>query len=359
VLIVERDATYAQASTSLSAASVRQQFSTPVNIAISRFGVEMIRRFPEWVGEDAPDLAFREHGYLICTGTGGDLAMSGRAELQTAHGAATEVLKSDALATRFPWLETGDLAGATFGARDEGWFDAAGLMQGFLRAARRDGAARIEAEVVDFERTGDRISGVVLGDGRRIACGAVVNAAGTRAADVAARAGVSLPVEPRKRHCFVFSCPDAIPGAMPLVTDASGIWVRPEGARFLCGAAADPDERVDVEDFRTDHDVWDTILWPALAHRIPQFERARVEGWWTGHYAMNMLDRNAIVGVHPACPNLYLANGFSGHGLQQAPAVGRGVAELIVHGRYTTLDLSALGPERLVTGTPLREAAII
>lgn len=357
VLIVERDPSYATASTSLSAASIRQQFSTPVNVAISRFGVEFIRDFPARTG--GPDLALRENGYLVCASAKGRAALEAMVATQHAEGAATRLLPRGALAERFPWLQSDDLALASFGETGEGWFDATGLRQGLLSGARAAGAGYLAGEVTGFETEGPRITAVRLAGGGRIACGAVVNAAGPRAARVAAMAGLCLPVEPRKRHCFVVSCPEAVPAGMPLVTCPSGLWVRPEGAHVLCGAASDPDGPCDPEDFGTDHGVWEDFLWPALAHRVPQFERARVETWWTGHYAMNTLDANALLGPHPDRPNLYLANGFSGHGLQQAPAVGRGIAELIRFGGYRSLDLSPLSAERLVTGRALGEAAVI
>lgn len=357
VLVLERDPSYARASTTRSAASIRQQFSTPVNIALSRFGVGFIRDFPELTG--GADLGLRENGYLICASAAGRDALAGMVAVQAGEGAGTALLDAGDLAARFPWLNAGDLACASLGMRDEGWFDAEGLMRGLLRAAGRAGAVREGATVAGLDRAGERVTGLRLADGRRIRCGAVVNAAGTRAAEIAAMAGIVLPVAAHKRHCFLVSCPEPVPQDMPLVTDPSGLWVRPEGRGVLTGAASEPDEPCDPDDFETDHARWEAFLWPALAHRIPQFERARVEGWWTGHYAMNALDHNAIVGLHPACANLYLANGFSGHGLQQAPGVGRGIAELILHGDYRSLDLTPLSPGRLVSGSPIREAAVI
>ena len=357
VLVLERDPSYARAATTLSAASIRQQFSTPVNIALSRFGIGFIRAFPALTG--GPDLGLRENGYLICASAAGRDALSGMVEVQAREGAGTVLLAPEALAARFAWLRTDDLAAASLGTRDEGWFDAEAMMRGLLGAAEAAGAVRAAGSVTGLARDRDRVTGLQLADGRAIRCGAVVNAAGTRAAQIAAMAGIDLPVAPHKRHVFLVGCPDPVPPDMPLVTDPSGLWARPEGRGVLTGVACAPDIPCDPEDFETDHARWEEVLWPALAHRIPQFERARVEGWWTGHYAMNALDHNALVGLHPACANLYLANGFSGHGLQQAPGVGRAVAELILHGEFRSLDLSALSPARLLTGAALREWAVI
>jgi len=362
-LVVERDPSYARSSTMLSSASIRQQFSTPVNVQISQFGVAFLREAQAWLGGDVPDLGFRENGYLILASAEGAETLAGMVDLQRGLGADTVLLEPRDIARRFPYLQVGDVAAGALGLSGEGWFDAAGLLQGFLRAARAQGTEVVSDEVTGIDIADDgaprRVRGVRLASGHTVECRHLVNAAGPRAARIAVMAGLALPVEPRKRHSFVFSCPDPVPGAMPLVADMSGIYVRPEGALFLTGAASDPDPAADPDDFETDHALWEETIWPALAHRVPQFERARVETWWTGHYAFNTLDQNAVIGPLPSLPNFHFANGFSGHGLQQAPAVGRGLAELIREGKYRSLDLSPLSPMRLLTNIALRESAVI
>jgi glycine/D-amino acid oxidase-like deaminating enzyme len=165
-------------------------------------------------------------------------------------------------------------------------------------------------------------------------------------------------VRARRRCVFAFTCPTAVANC-PLVVDPSGVWFRPEGSRFICGIApAVPDDADDLP-LEVDHALFDSRIWPALAARVPAFEAVRVRSSWAGYYEYNTFDQNGIVGPHPQIANLLLANGFSGHGLQQAPAVGRGVAELIVHGGYRTLDLAALAFERIAAGRPLRELAVI
>ncbi|MGF1503275.1 MAG: NAD(P)/FAD-dependent oxidoreductase [Paracoccaceae bacterium] len=359
IALIERDPTLRTASTSLSAASIRQQFGTAINIRISQFSLSVIRNFGDWIGEPEIDLGLREHGYLICAPTGRGNALSATVALQRAEGAETMLLSPDEIADRFPYVRVDDLAGASWGASGEGWFDGIGLRDGFMRAARRAGAELVAGEVAGLETEGGRVTAVTLSDGARLACGAAVNAAGAPAAAIARMAGIDLPVEPRKRHVFVISCAEPIPAPMPLVTDATGVWVRPEGHRFLCGAASDPDRPAAPDDFETDHARFEGFVWPALAARIPQFERVRVEAFWTGHYAWNRLDQNAIIGPHPDCENLFFANGFSGHGLQQAPAVGRGIAEWITEGRPISLDLTPLGWHRVLEDRPLVENAVI
>jgi glycine/D-amino acid oxidase-like deaminating enzyme len=360
VVVIERDPTYARASSALSASSIRQQFSTPINVAIGRFGVEFLRRAGEFleVGGDRPDVGLVEPGYLFLATARGLVALEASHAVQRAHGADVALVDRDALHARFPWLATGDLAAASLGLSGEGWFDGYTLLQALRRKARALGARYVVAAATGFEESGHRIAAVRLDDGSAIPCSVAVNAAGPWARGVADWAGVDLPVHARRRCVFAFTCPTPIERC-PLVVDVSGVWFRPEGHGFICGAA--PDERYDADDLPldVDHALFEARIWPALAARVPAFEAARVGSSWAGYYELNTFDQNGIVGPHPLVTNFVLANGFSGHGLQQAPAVGRAVAELIVHGVYRTLDLGALGFERIAAGRPLRELAVI
>ena len=364
VLVVERDSSYEFSSTALSTSAIRQQYSNPVNIRISQFGVAFIRGFrdrmrPYYPGEAVPDLGFREYGYLYCTSPEGADAARERVALQRAHGAHTVFLAPGPLKERFPWLNVDDLGGGSWGAKGEGWFDSVGLMNGLRRAARQNGVEYIDNQVTGLTREQDRIASARLKTGETVSCGILVNAAGPRAAIVAGMAGLRIPVEPRKRHSFVFASRTPIAGRMPNVIDMSGTFVRPEQNLFLTGNTPTPDGPADTEDFDTKHDEFEEHIWPALYNRIPQFDALRIRQFWTGHYAYNTLDHNAIIGRHSQVDNFIFANGFSGHGLQQSPAVGRGVAELIVHGGYRTLDLSPLGFERTVRNAPFLEEAVI
>lgn len=360
VLIVERDPTYAAAATTRSWGGLRQQFSTPENIRMSQFGVDFVRRAPELLAVDgeAPDLAFRERGYLFLADAAGRSALERRIALQRRLGATVECLTPEALAARFPWLDTDGVAAAGFGPVDEGWIDPNALLQGLRRKALAQGAEQVTDTVVGVRRRRNRVGGVVLRDRGEIACAVLVNAAGPQAGALAALAGAALPVRPRKRTTVVFDCRTRIPD-MPLTVDVGGVAVRPEGAQFIAIVSPPPAEDRDAEDLEPDYALFESTIWPALARRIPAFAAIKPTGAWAGLYDFNTFDRNAILGWHPECRNLMLCNGFSGHGLQQAPAAGRAVAELIVHGAFRSLDLSALSYERIAAGQPLSERNVV
>lgn len=364
VLVVERDSSYEFSSTALSTSAIRQQYSNPINVKISQFGIEIIRSFPELMqpyfpNEPAPGLGFREHGYLYCCSPEGVDAAKARVDLQRSHGAGTIFLEPGALKERFPWINVDDLGGGSWGSRDEGWFDSMGLLNGFRRAARANGIEYIDNAVTGLDLDNDRVVAVRLATGETVSCGTLVNAAGPRAQQIAAMAGLSIPVRPYKRYSFVFASANPIPGRMPNVIDLSGTFVRPEGELFLTGNTPQDDGPADYDDFEMHHEEFDDYIWPALYHRIPSFDALRVQTSWVGHYEYNMLDHNGIIGFHPRVTNFMFANGFSGHGLQQSPATGRGVSELIVHGAFQTLDLSPFCYERIERNEPFLEEAVI
>ena len=239
-------------------------------------------------------------------------------------------------------------------------------MSGFRNKARALGAEVISDEVTAIGRTGDAVTSVTLKSGATIQAGTVVNASGPRAALTARMAGLDIPVEPRKRTLFVFDCAKTPEGSatvnqghLPLMIDPSGVFCRPEGRFFLTGAVPIEDPAVDWDDFDPRYEEFEDIIWPALANRAQQFEAIKVVNQWAGHYDFNTLDHNLIVGRHPQVRNFVFANGFSGHGLQQGPAAGRAVSELIIYGGYRTLDMSEVGYERIVENRPFLEKAVI
>ncbi len=370
VLVVERDPSYATASTSLSAASIRTQFSNAINVKISQFGSDFIRDFSTTMqvpGAPAPDLNFHSGGYLFLANTAGqEQVLRENHAVQRACGADVVLWDREALAGAFPHLAVGDIRLASYGQSGEGWFSNTGLMNGFRAKARAQGAEYVTDEVVAIGRDGARVATVTLKSGAVVRAGTVVNASGARAALTARMAGLHVPVEPRKRTIFVIDCATTPEGSakvnrghLPLMIDPSGVWCRPEGRYFLTGAAPTRDPCVDWDDFEPRHEEFDEIVWPVLAARSPGFEAIKVVNQWAGHYDFNTLDHNLIVGRHPEVRNFIFANGFSGHGLQQGPAAGRGVSEIILYDGYRTLDLAEVGYERVVANRPFLEKAVI
>lgn len=360
VTVVERDFSYTQASSALSASSIRQQFSTAINIEMSLYGIAFFRSLGETlrVGGNVPDIGLVEPGYLYLASPAGVEVLRENHAMQKAHAVDVALMTPTELKARFPWISTEGVALASLGLTGEGWYDGYSLLQAFRKKAASQGVRYVQAHATGLQRNGRSVTGVQLGSGETLQADIVVNAAGAWAAKVAEWAGIDLPVRGRRRSVFSFSCPHTLPGC-PLVIDTSGIWLRPEGRQFICGFAPPEDQDPDDMPLDVEYDAFDGFIWPALAERVPAFEAIRMTGAWAGYYEMNVFDHNAILGLHPGCDNLYFANGFSGHGLQQCPAAGRGVAELIRFGAYRSLDLSALSFMRVLDNEPMLEKNVI
>ena len=366
VTVLERDPSYARASSALSASSIRQQFSQPVNIALSQWSLEFLRRAGEElaVDGDAPALGLVEPGYLYLATAAGVAGMQAQHAVQRQTGADVVLLEPRQLHQRFPWLQVDDLALASLGLSGEGWFDGPALHQAFRRKAIACGARFVQAEAIGFDTAADVVQAVHCADGQRWPADAAVLAAGAWSAPLAAALGMALPVSAKKRDVFVLDTAARLPGC-PLVIDPTGLWFRPDGAggrRFLAGAPprqpwpGDPDEP-SLDDI--DHALFDDVIWPGLAARVPAFEALRVQSAWAGYYEMNNFDHNGLAGALPPWRNAFTACGFSGHGMQQSPAVGCALAALVAGGSSSAPSLHALSPQRLLDGRALVEANII
>jgi FAD-dependent oxidoreductase domain-containing protein 1 len=355
VVVIERDPTYARASSALSASSIRQQFSTPLNIHLSRYGIGFLRQASKLLDVD---LGLKEPGYLFLASDAGEAVLRANHAVQKGEGCAVELLDPVALRSRFPWISDEGVRLASHGVANEGWFDGPALMQAFRRKARELGVQYVADEVVKLSP-----NAVTLRSGATIEAGTIVLAAGPWSGEVAATAGIALPVEPRRRSVFVFDYQKEQgrepPGLMPLTIDPSGTWCRPEGRFYIGGTTPAEGNDPPTAPLEVQHQEWDDMVWPAIANRVPAFEAAKVVNSWAGYYEYNTFDQNGIVGRHPEIDSLIFATGFSGHGIQQSPAVGRAVAELIVHGSYRTLDLSPFGYERISAGRPIRELNVV
>ncbi|MFD1697126.1 NAD(P)/FAD-dependent oxidoreductase [Roseibium aestuarii] len=363
ILVIEADPTYQVCASARSAASIRQQFSSAVNIEISLHGIAFMRDAANLLSVDgeAPLIELKEGGYLfLATPDKLDILRENHA-LQTRLGADIAWYSAPQLASKYPWLETGDLAAGCHGTTGEGWFDGYGLMQGFRRKARSLGVDYVSARAETIRRDGEGWL-VTLSTGESVSAGTLVNCAGASGgAELCAQIGLDVPIRRRKRCVFTFECRAPLDD-FPMLIDTTGAYARPEGpSGFICGIAPDDANDPDVapDDFEVDWALFEETLWPTLAGRVPAFESLRPGRAWAGQYDMNLFDHNAFVGSVPGQENLFMALGFSGHGLQQSPAIGRGLSELVMTGGYETLDLSPLRVERLAENIPLIERNVV
>ena len=355
--LFEQDMSFKQACTSLSWGGIRQQFSTPENIRLSQFGLALIRNLKDEFGPEA-DIGFKEQGYLVLATEGSVAVLEENQKLQRSMGADTEIYRGADMARRFPWINFDGIAAASFGPRNEGWFDPYSLMSIVRKAALARDVTLVQQAVAGIGRNGKITS--VSTAGETFTVGALVNAAGASAGAVAGFAGIELPVSPAKRFVYVIDCPGASEAMRkgPLTFDVTGEYFRPEGRNFIWGFTPNDDEEPKVKDWEMDESWFENRIWPALASRVPAFEAVKMIGGWIGHYDYNWFDHNGIIGRHPDIENFYFANGFSGHGIQQGPATGNAIAELICFGGYRTIDLARLGYERLQRKEPLFEKNI-
>ena len=362
ILVIDRDPTYEFASTSHTNSCIRQQFSNEINIRISQFGAEFIKNFRSFMGNDpdVPDVLLQNYGYMYLADNE-DFAnvLRENQKLQQSLGAGTRIMTADEIAEEYPFYNLDGIILGSINTKDEGYFDGNTLFDWWKRKARQNGVEYLHGEVVSIQTSSHQVNSVTLASGEVISAGKFINASGPRGAKTAAMAGVELPIEPRRRYTFIFDAAEKLSRDLPLTIDPSGVHMRTDGQYYLCGSPPDVDPAVDFDDFYLDHAIWEDKLWPALANRVPSFERIKVINSWAGHYAYNTLDQNAIIGAHDQLENFIFLNGFSGHGFQQSPAMGRGVSELVTYGEFRSIDLRPLGYERIRDKTPFIERAVI
>ena len=363
VCIIERDPTYEFASTSRSNSCIRQQYSNELNVKISQYGAQFIRNFGSFIKDsEAPKIVFQDFGYMYFSDTRETKEVFKKnQEMQTSLGAKTRLMTPSEISFEYPFYNVKDIIVGSHNTLDEGYFDGATIFSWWLKKNKELGVSYLSDEVIsiDFDSKTNLVNGVQLKSGKKINCGTLVNAAGTRAAEISEMLGVHLPIEPRRRYSFVFDAEKPLDRPLPLTIDPSGVHVRSDGNYYVAGCPPDQDFPVNYNDFEMDHSIWEDKIWPALAHRIPQFDRLKVINSWVGHYSYNIFDQNAVLGPHPQIKNFIFANGFSGHGLQQSPAVGRGISEIVIYGEYRSLDLSPLNFNRFIEDKPFLERAII
>uniref|UniRef100_A0A8C4HSE6 FAD-dependent oxidoreductase domain-containing protein 1 n=1 Tax=Dicentrarchus labrax TaxID=13489 RepID=A0A8C4HSE6_DICLA len=374
VVVVEKDPTYSQASTVLSAGGIRQQFSLPENIHLSLASADFMRNINEHLAtlDDSVDLQFNQSGYLFLASEDVAHIMEENYKTQRDAGAQVALLSPTQLKEKFPWINPEGVVLASYGLENEGWFDPWTLLNAFRRKAISMGVIQCYGEVTGFNYTTRQVQMPNSLVYQPVECAIVVNAAGAFSGKLAAMlglgsgpkdtiAGIPLPVEPRKRYVYVVHCPDGPGLDTPFLIDYSGVYFRREGlgGNYIAGTSPEEAEEPDTSNLEVDHQFFEDKIWPNLANRVPAFEKLKVTSAWAGFYDYNTFDQNGIIGIHPLINNMYFATGFSGHGLQHSPAVGRAVAELILDGNFQTLNLSALGFQRILAQEPMLERNIV
>jgi glycine/D-amino acid oxidase-like deaminating enzyme len=363
VLVVEKDPSYEFSSTAHTNSCMRQQFSNTLNVQISQFAADFVKNLRRHMGGDVrvPELDIQNYGYLYLADTE-KFAQTLREnqQVQLDAGAETKLLSADEIAARYPFYNVDDIVLGSINTKDEGYWDGGAVFDWFRRSARERGVEYVQGEVVAMACENAKVTSVTLASGDVVSCGQVVNASGPRAARTSEMAGIPMPVEPRKRFTWIFSAETPLDIELPLTIDPTGVHFRQDGPEtYLAGCPADPDPAVAYDDFHIDHNRWQDHVWPIIATRIPKFEAIKVVTEWAGHYAFNTFDQNAILGAHPEVSNFVFQNGFSGHGLQQSPAMGRATAEWLTYGEFRTLDMAPFTFERVLNNDPIVEKAVI
>jgi len=365
ILVVEKDPSYEFSSTSHTNSCMRQQFSTELNVKISQFAADFVKNMRTYLGGDdrVPELSIRNFGYMyLADNEAFANVLRESQQMQISAGAATKLLTAEQIKNDYPFYNVDDIVLGSINLVDEGFWDATAVFDWWRRSAQERGVEYIANEVVSMtmNASGDRVESVTLKSGEVVSCDQVVNASGPRAVETARMLDIEIPVEPRKRYSWIFSAEQPLDRDLPLTIDPSGIHVRENGGgTYQCGGHSDIDPAVDYDDFAMDPSIWENHVWPILATRIPQFEAIKITSEWGGHYAYNVFDHNAIMGPHTQVENFIFLNGFSGHGLQQSPAMGRGTAEWLVYGEYRSLNMTPFNFERIEKNQPINEKAII
>ena len=356
VVVIEPDPAYEFCSTLRASGGARRLFSCPENIDMSNFSIDFIKAFPQTmaVGDADAPVDWVEGGYLFVVPAAGMHLLETNHAVQRQHGCDVQLLTPAELKARFPSMFVDDLAGGVLSPRD-GWCDPHGLLHGFKRKAVSMGVEYVKDRVISLSVSGAAVTGARLASGNSIHADTFVNAAGAWSGDVSALAGVPLPVAPMRRFEHYFTCGHPLE-RLPYVKDTARLAFRSEGAGFSGGLVGSDEMR--GYNFEVDHDYFERVVWPAVAHRFPVLESAKCHRTWAGLYEQCELDGNPIIGATPI-GNFYALAGFSGHGMMHAPAAGRAIAELILRGRFESIDLTRLGYARVASGTPYREAGIL
>jgi glycine/D-amino acid oxidase-like deaminating enzyme len=356
--VIERDPSYAFASTPRASGGVRRLFALPENIELSNHSIPVYQNFAKLMAVDGeePDIGFKKNGYLFIVPPQDLPVLQKNFQRQKQHGVNVEWLDPSKLKVRFPSMRIDDL-GAAVQSHDDGWLDPHAVLMAFRKKVKSLGVAMIDDEVVGIQRDGRLVRSIELKSGERLQAGFIVNAAGAWAEKISAMIGMNIPVTPLRRYEHYFECEERIE-PLPYLKDVARLAFRPEGRGYTGGVPTLQEPR--GYNFEVDHNYFEDVVWPALAHRLPQFEKTKCKATMPGLYDQNDFDGSPIIGPWDGeCENFYLAAGFSGHGLMHAPACGLSIAERILKGRFETIDLTRLGWSRIPEGKPVPEQGII
>ena len=364
VTVIERDPAYRRASSFLAMGGVRQQFSSAANIRLAQHSIRFYRRFDETMGAPGarPRAWLRQRGYLFLVNDAMVERFERRYATQRSLGASVERLSVEAIRAQAPDLRLDDIRFGLFGP-DDGYANPREVLAGFRRAAEAAGATYVTGSVTGVGATGGRVRDVTLDDVNTVPADVLVNAAGPFAARLAAMAGIDLPVTPVRQHLFRCALPHRWPYRFPVVIDPTGVHWRhddpatPDGQDRIVVAKTKLDEPAG-ENFDCDLSRWEDDFRPPLVRRLPALDAAALIEGWAGLYEMTP-DHNPLIGAHPEVAGFYFANGFSGHGLMMAPAVGAAMAELLTAGASTRIDIAPFDPTRFARGEAFHDDAMI
>ncbi|WP_299348201.1 FAD-binding oxidoreductase [uncultured Shimia sp.] len=363
VLVVEPDPTFAKAQTGASNNCMRQQFANPINVKIGQYAAEFIGDFRNNLGGDpeVPNLDIRNFGYLYLSDNAELTKVLHRDQsVQEDCGAGTKMVTSKEIAAAYPFYKLDDIEAGSLNTVDEGYYNAPLMVEWLIKKSIANGVDYVQNTVTAIGRDGDKVTSVTLASGETIEAGAIVNASGTRAGIVADMAGLKLDIQSKRRYTFIFRAKEPLDRDLPLTIDPTGVHFRQFGDDYLVGCPPlGEDATVDVDDFSAEETIWEDKVHPIIANRIPQFKDVEIIDFWIGHYDFNTFDFNVVIGPHDEVSNFHFTNGSSGHGSQQGPAVGRGVAEQIIYGEFRSMDLSPFLYERFAKGERVIERAVI
>ncbi len=359
IAVLEKDPTYERASTTLSVGGIRRQFSTEVNIRICQYSLSFYKEFGERmeVEGERPEIDFKPRGYLFLGNEKNWPLLVKHQAFQRSLGVETQLLNIDETLRIIPDLNTEDLVGSSFSPGD-GYMDPHGVLQGFVKKAKHLGVHYIHEEVMEILRKGDHIEGVKTRDGTIYFSSIIVNAAGPYASEVGRMVGIEIPVVPVRRMVYLFKPPRLFEYNLPLTIDTSGVYFLHETGRQILTGKSRLEEPPGIN-FTWERSYFNEVIWPLIAHRVPLFNELKLMSGWAGLYEINQWDSNGIIGNHPEISGFFMAVGFSGHGFQQAPAVGKALSELIRLGRYQTVDVSPLGFGRILKGEKVLEEEVV